>query len=216
VWDEEAVYKNLAVPPNSWDKATTFNNIIRKIDVSEVDGGPWDPDSIMHYPFSPGMIKEPAKYRTGLKPKGGFSKDDIQWVKTFYPPLNDADNPLLKPKVPFFGDMQPGVQWNFLVSPDKSGPRTFQTIGASDTVCPPPPFLSIKFIQTLSPAFCYATISSFLIVGPILRVRHLTNIHICGPAAYHWLLHSLCCSSCSRMCADQSTLTWLQQPCSSQ
>ena len=32
VWDEEAVYKSLAAPPNGWSRATTFHNIIRKIE----------------------------------------------------------------------------------------------------------------------------------------------------------------------------------------
>src|SRR5680860_844700 len=32
VWDEEAVYASLAKPPNSWDRAKTFFNIIRKIE----------------------------------------------------------------------------------------------------------------------------------------------------------------------------------------
>ena len=34
VWNEEAVYNALALPPNSWSREKTFQNIIRKIPVS--------------------------------------------------------------------------------------------------------------------------------------------------------------------------------------
>src|SRR5688572_20147329 len=60
VWDEEAVYAALAQPPNSWDRNKTFHNIIRKIDPDTVQGSSWDPNSIMHYPFGSGLIKEPT------------------------------------------------------------------------------------------------------------------------------------------------------------
>jgi hypothetical protein len=52
VWDEEAVYKELGGPPNNWSRQETFFNIIRKIDVNEVDGGPWDP-----------MVRHPVWHR---------------------------------------------------------------------------------------------------------------------------------------------------------
>jgi hypothetical protein len=62
------VYAALAKPPNRWDHDTTFNNIIRKIDAALVEGSNWDPNSVMHYPFEPGLIKEPAQFRQGLNP----------------------------------------------------------------------------------------------------------------------------------------------------
>jgi hypothetical protein len=72
VWDEEAVYKSLAGPPNLWPREVTYSNIIEKIDPTLVDGGEWDKDSIMHYPFEAGMILKPEKYRTEpLEPAGG-------------------------------------------------------------------------------------------------------------------------------------------------
>jgi hypothetical protein len=51
VWDEEAVYAELAGPPNNWSRAKTHWNIIRKLPQSDVEGSVWDKDSIMHYPF---------------------------------------------------------------------------------------------------------------------------------------------------------------------
>ena len=78
VWDEEAVYASLGAPPNSWDRETTFENIIKKLDKKEVNGSNWDPDSVMHYPFEAGLIKKPVKYAIGLEPAGGLSVQDIR------------------------------------------------------------------------------------------------------------------------------------------
>ena len=47
VWHEQAVYDSLAKPPNSWDHATTFHNILEKLTPQQVQGSAWDPDSIM-------------------------------------------------------------------------------------------------------------------------------------------------------------------------
>lgn len=96
VWDEEAVYQALASPPNNWDREKTYHNIIRKISPDLVQGSSWDPDSVMHYPFGPGLIKEPAIYQNGISPAGGLSDRDSTWVKTFYPPSKESDITELK------------------------------------------------------------------------------------------------------------------------
>jgi len=133
VWDEEAVYQALAQPPNYWDRAKTFYNIIRKIPADTVQGSNWDPDSIMHYPFSSGLIREPAKYRNGLDPAGGLSERDRVWVRTFYPPIQGR-NPTLKLLKPVFLDVEPGSQKNLVISPEATRRYTIQTFGVSDTV----------------------------------------------------------------------------------
>ena len=76
VWDEEAVYAALAKPPNSWDRDTTFHNIIRKIEPDTVQGSNWDPNSIMHYPFEAGPDQGARAVPTGLDPAGGLSERD--------------------------------------------------------------------------------------------------------------------------------------------
>ena len=134
VWDEEAVYRALASPPNNWSRDTTFHNIIRKIPPDEVQGSSWDPDSIMHYPFEPGLILKPEKYSTGLQPAGGLSARDKEWVKTFYPPLEPADEnvlPLLETRRLQIG---PGEQRNFLLKPASNRYYEIRTFGQSDTV----------------------------------------------------------------------------------
>ena len=85
VWNEQAVIADLSGPPNNWDLDTINWNILRKIDVSEVEGSIWDPNSIMHYPFKAGLILKPEMYKTApLIPAGGLSAADKEWVKKFY------------------------------------------------------------------------------------------------------------------------------------
>jgi hypothetical protein len=134
VWDEEAVYTALAQPPNSWDRNKTFHNIIRKIDPDTVQGSSWDPNSIMHYPFGSGLIKEPTQYRTGLQPAGGLSERDRTWVKTFYPAAAPVADTALQPGVSVQLQIGPGEQRNFVIKPNATRYYDIQTFGISDTV----------------------------------------------------------------------------------
>jgi hypothetical protein len=133
VWDEDAVYKALAGPPNYWSHQTTYWNIIRKISPDSVEGSKWDPNSIMHYPFEPGLIKEPRKYQTGLYPELGLSKKDIAQVKFFYPTLKPT-YPKLVPFESKLLSINAGEQKNFTVIPTASRYYNFRTFGDSDTV----------------------------------------------------------------------------------
>ncbi len=134
VWDEEAVYQSLARPPNSWSRQDTFWNIIRKIAPDTVQGSNWDPDSIMHYPFEPGLIKEPAKYKNGLNPAGGLSARDLTWVKTFYPPMTAADYADLKLLESVQLTIEAGQQKNFYITPKTTRKYEIKTFGAADTL----------------------------------------------------------------------------------
>jgi hypothetical protein len=134
VWNEEAVYAALAQPPNSWSREKTFYNIIRKISPDVVQGSNWDPNSIMHYPFEAGLIKEPAQYQAGLFPAGGVSERDKTWVKTFYPPLTGADFAELKPFQSIDLSLSAGQQMNFYINPTATRFYTIRTFGESDTV----------------------------------------------------------------------------------
>jgi len=134
VWDEEAVYRSLAAPPNNWSRDQTFHNIIKKIDPDSVQGSSWDPDSVMHYPFPGNLILEPEEYRSkGIQPSGGLSARDREWAKSFYPPL-EAEVPALVPLVPHFLGVTPGAQKNLTIRPDATRAYTIQTFGTSDTV----------------------------------------------------------------------------------
>jgi hypothetical protein len=86
VWNEEAVYRSFAGPPNRWSRTDTFENVIEKIELSAVAGSKWDPNSIMHYQFDGGLIVKPPRYaKKGLTPKGGLSARDRKVVRSFYP-----------------------------------------------------------------------------------------------------------------------------------
>lgn len=134
VWDEDAVYAALAKPPNRWDRATTYHNIIRKIEPDTVQGSSWDADSIMHYPFEAGMIREPAVFRSGLRPAGGLSLRDKAWVKTFYPPLSDADYSELRAFHSVELELGPRQQANFTIRPTATRVYEIRTFGEADTV----------------------------------------------------------------------------------
>ena len=134
VWDEEAVYRVLGGPPNSWDRATTYHNILRKLDLSEVEGSNWDPDSIMHYSFPGGLIKEPEQYAaTGIDPPGTLSVLDQEFVRTWYPAL-DAQPPALVPFVSAALTLEPGEQADFLIEPTETREYNIGTFGAADAV----------------------------------------------------------------------------------
>ena len=134
VWDEPAVIADLAGAPNFWDEETTRWNILRKIAPDTVQGSAWDPNSIMHYAFGPGLIIEPPEFQVGLVPEPGFSARDLEWATKFYPPNPDGG---LERLVPFESkslDLAPGEQVNFSVVPDTTGWYQFGTFGSSDTV----------------------------------------------------------------------------------
>jgi hypothetical protein len=134
VWDEQAVYEQFAKPPNSWPRETTFHNVLRKLSASDVEGSTWDPNSIMHYSFGPGLIREPAQYRNGLRPTDGLTEKDIDQVRKFYPPTGSDVLTDLKPFRLESLALAPAEQKNFSIVPDHTNNYTIQTFGASDTV----------------------------------------------------------------------------------
>jgi hypothetical protein len=134
VWNEEAVYAALAAPPNSWDRDTTFHNIIRKLDPNEVEGSTHDSDSVMHYPFEAGLILEPAAFRNGINPAGGLSAKDREYMKKFYPALAASDYTELKLSQSQPMQIQAGGQKNFTFTPARSKKYTIETFGQADTL----------------------------------------------------------------------------------
>ncbi len=133
VWDEEAVYDALAGPPNFWSRDKTHWNIIRKIEPDSVEGSNWDADSIMHYPFGPGLIESPVEFRGGIDPAPGLSPKDIAQVRFFYPPQTSVRRELkLLESVPL--SLSPGEQKDFSVLPAASRDYHIGTFGSSDTV----------------------------------------------------------------------------------
>ncbi len=135
VWNEEAVYAALAAPPNNWNREKTYHNIIRKLSTVEVNGSRWDPDSIMHYPFEPGMIKMPEDYaETGLNPAGGISEQDKKYALLFYPAANRKKDIDITAMDSYEIDVKNCEQQNYIFEPDVTRYYTLQTFGQLDTV----------------------------------------------------------------------------------
>jgi Astacin (Peptidase family M12A) len=134
VWNEPAVYADLAGKPNFWKQEKTFDNIIRKLDPNDVDGSEWDKDSVMHYPFKHGLILKPEIYQTqDLIPKGGLSDRDIALAKKWYPgeALAEAE---LKPFQAVQLKLGIGEQANFAIQPAETRTYDIQTFGECDTL----------------------------------------------------------------------------------
>ncbi|QLJ03718.1 hypothetical protein HZZ00_23830 [Streptomyces sp. NEAU-sy36] len=133
-WDDEAVYAELAGPPNHWSRETTYTNVLRALDAGESRGAVWDPCSVMALPFGPGLVLEPERYRGGLRPAGTPSELDREFVLRWYPPAG-GDGP--RPLVPFCSAplaLGPGGQADFLVEPPETRDYTVGTFGDADAV----------------------------------------------------------------------------------
>jgi len=79
-WDVQAVYEDLAGPPNNWDEATIHRNLFRTFDRKEVYTTPFDPDSIMIYPI-------PNRWTEGdyeVRPNTDLSAGDIRLIQEVY------------------------------------------------------------------------------------------------------------------------------------
>jgi len=134
VWDEEAVYQELW-RTNRWSRDQTFHNIIRKIRPDSVQGSNWDADSVMHYPFAPGLILEPKEFgESGIDPAPGLSERDKVWIRTFYPPLPNSNNRFLEPFSSVELHLAESEQVNLVIEPDISRSYSIQTFGESDVV----------------------------------------------------------------------------------
>jgi hypothetical protein len=133
-WHEQAVYDSLGAPPNSWDRDTTFHNILEKLTPQQVQGSNWDPDSIMEYEFEAGLIDEPEKYDVnGLFPPATLSAADKEWAIKWYPALKAA-LPKLEPLQTVSVDLAAGQQIDYAITPAESRKYTIETKGASDTL----------------------------------------------------------------------------------
>ncbi|MGW2049687.1 beta-glucuronidase AbsR1 [Streptomyces sp. NPDC001858] len=133
-WDDEAVYAELAGPPHHWSRDRTHFNILRKLDAAEVNGSVWDPQSVMQYPFSAGLILEPEQFRGGVHPPGSLSPMDKEFVLGWYPPSGAPRPPALVPFRSAPLSLGAGEQADFTVEPRETRDYTFGVFGESDSV----------------------------------------------------------------------------------
>jgi hypothetical protein len=88
----------------------------------------------MHYPFGAGMIDSPVAFRNGIRPAGGLSAKDKEYMKKFYPALAASDYIEIKVAASQPLDVKPGEQKNFIFKPNRSKKYQIQTFGTMDSV----------------------------------------------------------------------------------
>ncbi|WP_299771207.1 matrixin family metalloprotease [uncultured Tateyamaria sp.] len=132
VWNKEEVIREFSGPPNNWTLAQIEHNILRKLNRGEVSGSAWDPNSVMHYAFGPGLIEQPLEYRAGLTPQAGLSPVDKSEALRFYPALPNGDLRRLAPMVSDALDLAPTEQVSYLLEPDETRTYTIRSLGQAD------------------------------------------------------------------------------------
>lgn len=131
VWDEPAVYAHFK-RTDGWDADETYHNVISKLSTNSVDGSNWDPTSIMHYPFDPGLMKLPQPYdRLGVGENTVLSDADKAWVRHWYP-AQAAAMPISALSISPL-PMVPGAQADFVFNPDSTREYTVGTVGKADS-----------------------------------------------------------------------------------
>ena len=79
-WDKKVVYA-WAKESQGWDEQTTFENIIKRYEVGQVNGSDYDPNSIMLYFFDAKLTLN----HVGTQQNPSMSFTDIKWIKQTYP-----------------------------------------------------------------------------------------------------------------------------------
>lgn len=79
-WDTKKVYA-WAKSTQGWDEKTTYNNILMKYDLTQINGSSYDPKSIMLY-FFPGILTTTG---IGTQQNRVLSNNDIKYILNMYP-----------------------------------------------------------------------------------------------------------------------------------
>ncbi len=133
VWNEAAVRQYFRGDPNFWNDQDIDHNILNKIAADTVKGSSWDPNSVMEYEFQAGLIAQPKPYDAGLKPAGGLSALDCEWVRAAYPALAQQ-LPRLEVALSQKLALAAGQTRVFEFKPPRTRTYKIGTFGDSDTV----------------------------------------------------------------------------------
>lgn len=131
-WNKWEVLRSLQGPPNNWSPSQIVANIFKKLPAN-AEGSDWDHNSVMHYPFGPGMIEKPSGFSGGLEPEPGLSTNDVIWARRMYPSLipDDDDLELGHDRVV---TLEPSGQTSCSFVPPVNGSYKIETLGPNDTV----------------------------------------------------------------------------------
>lgn len=131
VWNEQRVIEVFSGDPNYWSEDQIRWNILRHLAPAQVQGSVWDPLSIMHYPFSPGLITAPPPFdQDGTPENTELSPNDEDWMRRFYPPIAAAPDLPVDTPVPLSPEV--GAQADFIFVPEMSGDYSLQAKGKAD------------------------------------------------------------------------------------
>ncbi len=133
-WNTQAVLDYFSGPPNNWQPSQIEWNILRKIPLAQIKGTNWDPDSVMEYQFEAGLIQAPARYQSGLAPKGGLSAADRSWVMESYPGIKPPQVSTLKVGLSQLLKLKAGETRLFEFTPTRTRTYNIGSFGTSDTV----------------------------------------------------------------------------------
>ncbi|WP_276482619.1 M12 family metallopeptidase [Paraflavitalea pollutisoli] len=133
-WNEQAVYDQMALPPNKWDKKAVDENIIDKLPRNKLLGSDWDPKSIMQYAFEEGLIRRPPPFDKGINPPGLISATDKKGIRAFYPKLSATKSLKMILNQSVAIEAKSGEQVDFTFKAPITRKYTIQTIGELDTV----------------------------------------------------------------------------------
>jgi hypothetical protein len=80
-WNEAAVYKYFAGPPNYWSHDDTYHNVIEKYSLDQLNASTFDPKSIMLYSFPGELIVGGV----GTPENTKLSLTDEKFIRSMYP-----------------------------------------------------------------------------------------------------------------------------------
>ncbi|KAG9506643.1 hypothetical protein J7337_000176 [Fusarium musae] len=83
-WNKDLIYEELSKPPNSWSRAPTDHNVIKRLESSEVSTSSFDADSIMLYEYPARWFKNTVS--GGTKSNTRLPERDKKWIANTYLP----------------------------------------------------------------------------------------------------------------------------------
>lgn len=128
-WDEDAVIRDLAGPPNFWTPAQTRHNVLNKYRADQLHGTAFDENSIMLYAFPSEWTTDGFSTHANEK----LSATDKAFVKAavMYPP-DDKATELLVTTAEEGSIGSPGEIDLYKFAVDTAGTHVMQTMGATD------------------------------------------------------------------------------------
>ena len=80
-WNSDVVYRELALPPNNWDRRTIEHNVLNAVNPTTVDNTAFDQNSVMMYFFPDSWVANgPGTHENGVP-----SVMDLEHIVSLYP-----------------------------------------------------------------------------------------------------------------------------------